>query len=101
MSSSLNSTVPLSGTSSPAMMRSRVVLPDPDGPSSATSWPAGHSTETLSRATKSPNRFDTLVAVIDMWTGYIGRDRDWEPQPVAQAACGFAGEGYHDPARRH
>jgi len=47
-------------SSSPATMRSSVVFPDPDGPSSATSEPCGTSTLTLSRATKSPNRLVTL-----------------------------------------
>jgi hypothetical protein len=35
-------TVPLSGTSRPAMMRSTVDLPPPLGPSSAVSEPGGH-----------------------------------------------------------
>jgi hypothetical protein len=37
------------------MMRSKVVLPQPDGPSSATSSPVGKSRETLSSAVKLPN----------------------------------------------
>ena len=36
-------------TSSPAMMRSSVVLPEPDGPSSATSSPVGTSRLTSSQ----------------------------------------------------
>src|SRR5262245_66694961 len=48
------------------MTRSRVVFPDPEGPRSATSCPAGHSTVTLSSATKSPNRLVTLCAVMDI-----------------------------------
>ena len=36
------------------MMRSRVVLPDPDGPSNATSWPAGNCTDTSFSAVKDP-----------------------------------------------
>lgn len=35
--------MPASGRSSPAMMRSRLVLPDPEGPSKATSSPEGMS----------------------------------------------------------
>ena len=42
------------------MMRSSVVLPEPDGPSSATSEPCGTSRLTLSTATKSPNRLVML-----------------------------------------
>ena len=38
------------------MMRSSVVLPEPDGPSSATSSPAGMSRFRLSQTTVSPKR---------------------------------------------
>src|SRR5262245_37737013 len=38
------------------MMRSRVVLPEPDGPSSATSSPAGMSRLMLSQTTVRPKR---------------------------------------------
>ena len=41
------------------MMRSRVDLPPPLGPSSAVSCPVGMLTETSSRATKSPKRLLT------------------------------------------
>ena len=50
-------TLPVSGTSSPAMTRSSVDLPEPDGPSSAVSDPDGISSETSSSASKSPKRF--------------------------------------------
>ena len=46
--------VPVSGSSNPAMARSRVDLPDPLGPSSAVSEPAGTTKSMLSSATKSP-----------------------------------------------
>src|SRR5688500_2658698 len=58
MSSSWKRTAPsgvASGVSSPAMMRRRVVLPEPDGPRRATSSPALTRRETLSRALKVPN----------------------------------------------
>ena len=42
------------------MIRSSVDLPEPLGPSSAVSEPSGTSSETSSRATKSPKRFDTF-----------------------------------------
>src|SRR5690349_14676456 len=64
MSSSRYCTVPASGTSNPAMIRKSVVFPDPDGPKSATSDPVGASTVTPSSAAKSPNRFDTFLAVM-------------------------------------
>ena len=46
--------VPSSGSSSPAIVRSSVDLPEPDGPSSAVSEFGAISTETSSRAVKSP-----------------------------------------------
>src|SRR5690606_5491212 len=57
---------PLSGCSSPAMMRSRVVLPEPDGPSSAVSSPSLRLRLTLSTATKSPKRLFTCSISILM-----------------------------------
>ena len=61
-SSPWNSTLPVSGTSSPAMMRSSVVLPEPDGPSSATSSPAGMS---RFRSSQTTVRAEALVEVAD------------------------------------
>ena len=51
--------VPPSGTSRPAITRSSVDLPEPDGPSSAVSLPSGASNETSSRAAKSPKFLET------------------------------------------
>src|SRR5215207_5273576 len=65
-SSSRYRTDPASGTSSPAMMRRRVVFPDPDGPRRATSDPDGASTVTSSRTTFGPNRLQTFRAVMLM-----------------------------------
>ena len=48
------------------MMRSRVVLPQPDGPSSATSSPLWISRLMLSRAWKLLKRLLTLRTSIDM-----------------------------------
>ena len=56
--------VPESGTSSPAITRSSVDLPEPEGPSSAVSLPSGASIETSSRAAKSPNLLDTFSTAI-------------------------------------
>src|SRR5471032_1838354 len=41
------------------MQRSKVVLPQPDGPSRHTSSPAATSRDTLSSAVKAPKRFCT------------------------------------------
>src|SRR5579862_6478860 len=49
-------TRPDSGTSSPASTRSSVVLPEPDGPSSATNSPASIARSTRSTAGVLPNR---------------------------------------------
>src|ERR1017187_10310603 len=48
---------PGSGNSNPAIVRNKVVLPEPDGPSSATSSPDSTLRLTLSSAVKSPNFF--------------------------------------------
>src|SRR6266545_3227652 len=57
---------PVSGPSSPAMIRRSVDLPDPLGPRSAVREPPSTSRETSSTATKSPKRLDTLRTRMDM-----------------------------------
>src|ERR1051325_2363301 len=57
MSSPPSVTLPWSGCSKPAMMRSVVVLPDPEGPSSVKNSPALTWRSTLSTATTSPYVF--------------------------------------------
>ena len=42
---------PLSGLSSPAIIRSVVDFPQPEGPSRTTKWPVGTANETLLTAT--------------------------------------------------
>src|ERR687884_587539 len=59
-------TVPRSGVSSPARIRSRVDLPPPDGPSSAVSEESGTSIDTSSSAWKPPKRLETPLAVMLM-----------------------------------
>ena len=54
--------LPASGTSRPAMMRSSVVLPEPDGPSSATSSPARMS---RLEVVADDGRAEALVQVAD------------------------------------
>src|SRR6185437_9941485 len=63
-SSPVSSTLPESAGSSPAMIRRIVLLPDPDGPSSATSWPEGTSNETSSTAWKATNRFARFLTAM-------------------------------------
>ena len=60
------STSPVSAVSNPATIRSAVVLPQPDGPSSATSSPGAISSDIPSSALDAPkvrvsSRSDTLV----------------------------------------
>ncbi len=62
-------TVPESAYSSPAMMRSRVDLPPPQGPSRAVSWPVGMVTLTSSSATKSPKLL--VQARTSMLMGFV------------------------------
>ena len=52
--------LPASAVSRPAMMRSSVVLPQPEGPSNAISSPDSMSSDTSRRAWKSPNFLLTL-----------------------------------------
>ncbi len=63
-SSPVSSTSPESAASSPAMIRRIVLLPEPDGPSSATSWPAGTSNETPSTAWNEPNRLRRFLTAM-------------------------------------
>ena len=57
-------TWPSLGTSRPASMRSNVVLPQPDGPSSAKNSPGAMSRLTLSTATVEPHRLVMLRKLI-------------------------------------
>src|SRR5260221_7236131 len=61
-----NHTLPCSGTSSPARIRSKVVLPEPDGPSSATNSPSPTLIETSSSAGYAEKLFETRSIPIDM-----------------------------------
>ncbi len=59
MSSPSSRMRPSVGVSKPASMRSSVVLPQPDGPSSAKNSPCAMSSDRPSTAVSAPNRFDT------------------------------------------
>src|SRR5262245_1849357 len=59
MSRPLSVTRPVSGSSNPAIMRSEVVLPQPDGPSSEKNSPRATSMVTLSTAATLPKRLVT------------------------------------------
>src|SRR5256885_10736758 len=61
-----NHTLPLSGTSSPARILSKVVLPDPEGPSRATNSPSAMVSETSPSAGYAEKLFETCSTLIDM-----------------------------------
>ena len=62
-------TSPAVARSSPAIMRSVVVLPQPDGPSRQTTSPAATDRSASRTAVKSPNFLVTLrISIVDMAT---------------------------------
>ena len=63
MSSPPRAMLPEVGSSSPATMRSVVVLPHPDGPSRAKNEPWGTTRSRSSTAVKEPNDLVTEVSV--------------------------------------
>src|SRR3954447_10589152 len=60
-----NHTLPRSGTSRPARMRSSVVLPDPEGPSRATNSPSSMVSETSPSAGYAEKLLETCSTRID------------------------------------
>src|SRR5262245_39650437 len=60
-STSLKKILPESGSSSPAMVRNSVVLPEPDGPRRATSSPGATVSDTSSSAAMPTYRLLTLT----------------------------------------
>src|SRR5438270_2002109 len=60
-----NHTLPLAGTSRPARMRRSVVLPDPEGPSSATNSPSSTVSETSPSAGYAEKLLETCSTRID------------------------------------
>src|SRR5690606_29005935 len=71
-----NRIAPAVGLSSPAMRRSSVVLPEPDGPSSAISSPDLMSSETSRRAAKRSNSLRTLCSETSIVASMLGRCGD-------------------------
>src|SRR5262245_41746411 len=63
------------GISKPAMMRSNVVLPHPDGPSRTKNSPSRTAREMPSTAVTGPNRFVMLLAATEATSFLHG---DWE-----------------------
>src|SRR5258708_4965731 len=80
-SSPAKRTSPASGRSSPASTRSSVVLPDPDGPSSARNSLSRACSDTLFRAGKRPKDFE--MPLISSDPGDFGS--------VSAVGCEFTG----------
>src|SRR5205085_12476195 len=73
--------LPASGHSRPAMMRSSVVLPEPEGPSSASSSPLSTRRSTLSSAVKSPKRLTMfLTSMVTMMPFQTAFEHDLDHQ---------------------
>src|SRR6516225_9574520 len=73
---------PLSGISRPAIIRSKVVLPQPDGPSSANSAPRLIFSETSSTAATAPK---CLCTPATLSSGMPGSFPRFEPRPGSGA----------------
>src|SRR5665647_3150544 len=69
---------PPCGTSSPAIARSSVVLPLPEGPSNATTWPGVTLSETPLRISLSPRRRKISLTTRSAMQAYSEPDRDGE-----------------------
>src|SRR6476620_12485938 len=67
---------PRYGVSRPATARNNVVLPLPDGPSSATTSPAGTASETPLRISLSPSRSATSLTMSSAMQAHSEPDRD-------------------------
>src|SRR5215510_13760313 len=81
------------------MIRSSVVLPDPDGPSNASSCPLGTSRVTSSRARNRSNRLLTLRTVMLMGLLRFG---ELSPGPPFEGGLDEQGdEGEQREQRRH
>src|SRR6056297_972530 len=65
---------PSVGSSSPAIIRRLVVLPQPDGPSSVTNAPSAISSEDWCTAVKLPKRLTMLFRVTALIQGLLRRE---------------------------
>src|SRR5688572_22636849 len=65
------------GTSNPASIRSKVVLPQPDGPSSEKNSPRLMSKLTSSTARTGPNSFETFLSEMMESAAVMGSKSAW------------------------
>src|SRR5688572_12083749 len=76
---------PPSGVEKPASMRSSVVLPQPEGPSSVKSSPSRMSSVARSTAVTAPKRLTTSRMRMFMDSSHGGRDGPPSPHPLGSA----------------
>src|ERR1700675_4120073 len=88
MSSPASTTSPRSGSSSPAIMRSTVLLPQPDGPRSERNSPGAASSETSSTATTRPKVFRSRRTARDGSAPALPAGAPGAPAPAASPAPG-------------
>src|SRR6185295_1479687 len=93
-SSPSNETAPESGQSRPAMIRSSVVLPEPDGPSNASSSPLATLRSTPSSAANDPNLFTMFL------TSIATRDLSFVKMPFENGLCHQRDQRQHRQQRR-
>src|SRR2546430_6324889 len=84
---------PPSTEEKPAIMRSSVVLPQPDGPSSVKSSPSPISSETRSTAVAAPNRLVTSRSAILIRSRFLPDRFDVAVEPRLERLRALAGHG--------
>src|SRR5882762_9283508 len=84
---------PLSTGEKPAIMRSSVVLPQPEGPSSVNSSPSPISSETRSTAVAAPNRLVTSRSAILIRSRFLPDRFDVAVEPRLERLRALAGHG--------
>src|SRR5438874_12934596 len=84
---------PPSTEEKPAIMRSSVVLPQPDGPSSVNSSPSPTSSETRSTAMAAPNRLVTSRSAILIRSRFLPDRFDVAAEPRLERLRALGGHG--------
>src|SRR5262245_28687864 len=90
-------TFPELGTSRQPSRLISVVLPEPDGPITASHSPPAISNETSSKAAVSPKRFVTCSTSINSFflEGHARLDRHRDPERMERGQCGHHRAGKH------
>ena len=82
------------------MIRRIVLLPEPEGPSSATSWPAGTSNETSFTAWNVPYRFERFCTTMPTVDSLLGLAVRVAVDASAETTCGIAGPTAREASQR-